>query len=226
VPGQILAIGGFSLGTRFDDLVLELSGPRVCYIPTASACPEIGLGSFYESFAGRAEPSHVLFDPGLAPTCASMYSHKTHLRLRREHGQRARDLACPRLRRGAPRGMGAWCASLRLERMDDLLVRGRRHGLVRPRARAGMRDGLGFLPESACPHYDGEERRRPVYRALVDEGFPPGYAADDGAALHFVGTDLAEVVSAAPGARAYRVEPGRETPSSLACCETLDERFP
>ncbi len=26
----------------------------------------------------------------------------------------------------------------------------------------GMRDGLGFLPGSACPHYDGEERRRPV----------------------------------------------------------------
>ena len=31
----------------------------------------------------------------------------------------------------------------------------------------GMRDGLGFLPGSACPHYDGEERRRPVYRELV-----------------------------------------------------------
>ena len=31
----------------------------------------------------------------------------------------------------------------------------------------GMRDGLGFLPGSACPHYDGEERRRPVYQELV-----------------------------------------------------------
>ena len=39
---------------------------------------------------------------------------------------------------------------------------------------ARLRDGLGFLPGSACPHYDGEERRRPVYRALVDKGFPPG----------------------------------------------------
>ena len=29
----------------------------------------------------------------------------------------------------------------------------------------GMRDGLGFLPGSACPHYDGEELRRPVYTA-------------------------------------------------------------
>ena len=49
----------------------------------------------------------------------------------------------------------------------------------------GMRDGLGFLPGSACPHYDGEEQRRPVYTRLVANGFPAGMAADDavGAAL-------------------------------------------
>jgi dipeptidase E len=76
----------------------------------------------------------------------------------------------------------------------------------------GMRDGLGFLPGSACPHYDGEERRRPVYRQLVDDGFPPGYAADDCAALHFVGTELAEVWTTRDGSTAYRVEPGAETP--------------
>jgi peptidase E len=76
---------------------------------------------------------------------------------------------------------------------------------------AGMRDGLGFLPGSACPHYDGEERRRPVYRKLVDEGFPAGYAADDDAALFFVGTELAEVWTVREGATGYRVEPGNET---------------
>jgi peptidase E len=76
----------------------------------------------------------------------------------------------------------------------------------------GMRDGLGFLPGSACPHYDGEELRRPVYTRLVADGFPPGYAADDAAALHFVGTELHEVVAAEDGAQAYRVETGGETP--------------
>jgi dipeptidase E len=76
----------------------------------------------------------------------------------------------------------------------------------------GMRDGLGFLPGSACPHYDGEDLRRPVYRRLVDEGFPAGFAADDGVGLHFVGTDLAEVWTTREGATAYRVEPGGETP--------------
>src|SRR5581483_4063414 len=76
---------------------------------------------------------------------------------------------------------------------------------------AGMRDGLGFLPGSACPHYDDEELRRPLYRRLVDEeGFRSGYAADSAVGLHFAGTELVEVLSAREGATAYRVEPGVE----------------
>ena len=76
----------------------------------------------------------------------------------------------------------------------------------------GMRAGLGFLAGSACPHYDGEERRRPVYTRLVGEGFPPGIAADDGVGVHFVGAELVEVVSVRDGATAYRVEAGGESP--------------
>jgi len=76
----------------------------------------------------------------------------------------------------------------------------------------GMPDGLGFLAGSACPHYDGEELRRPVYTRLVGEGFPAGIAADDGVGVHFLGTELAEVVSVRDGAAAYRVEAGRESP--------------
>ena len=61
-----------------------------------------------------------------------------------------------------------------------------------------MRDGLGFLAGSACPHYDGEALRRPRYRELVDGGFPDGIAADDGVGLHYVGTELHEVVHLPP----------------------------
>ncbi len=75
----------------------------------------------------------------------------------------------------------------------------------------GLRDGLGLLPGSACPHYDGEERRRPVYTALVAEGFPAGIALDDGAAARFSGTELVEVVASVPGAGGYRVEQRGET---------------
>jgi dipeptidase E len=77
---------------------------------------------------------------------------------------------------------------------------------------ATMSDGLGFLPGSACPHYDDEELRRPLYRRAVDDGFPPGYAADSGVGLHFVSTELAEVITSREGATGYRVEPGVETP--------------
>jgi dipeptidase E len=76
----------------------------------------------------------------------------------------------------------------------------------------GMRDGLGFLAGSACPHYDGEELRRPVYARLVAEGFPPGVAADDGVGVQFIGTELAEVVSVRDGAGAYRVDADGEEP--------------
>jgi peptidase E len=69
----------------------------------------------------------------------------------------------------------------------------------------GMRDGLGLLPGSACPHYDGEELRRPVYRRLVGEGFPPGLALDDAAAARYSGTELVEVVASRPGAAGWRV---------------------
>ena len=76
---------------------------------------------------------------------------------------------------------------------------------------AGLHDGLGFLPGSACPHYDGEERRRPVYTELVREGFPPGIALDDAVAAVYEGTELREVVTARPGAGGYRVAPDGET---------------
>jgi peptidase E len=71
---------------------------------------------------------------------------------------------------------------------------------------APLHDGLGLLPGSACPHYDGEPQRRPLYRGLVESGaFPPGHAADDAAALVFEGTTVREVVCTQAGSTAYRV---------------------
>jgi len=80
----------------------------------------------------------------------------------------------------------------------------------------GMRDGLGFLPGSACPHYDGEELRRPVYTRLVrDEGFPAGIALDDGVAAHYVGTELRGLLSGREGAGGYEVSAEGETPLAV-----------
>ena len=64
---------------------------------------------------------------------------------------------------------------------------------------------LGFLAGSLCPHYDDEERRRPVYHGLIRDGFPAGHAADAGVGLHYVGEELREVVACREGTTAYRV---------------------
>ena len=72
---------------------------------------------------------------------------------------------------------------------------------------AALKDGLGLVPDSCCPHYDGEGQRRPTYQRLVAAGeLADGWAADDGAALVFAGTELEEVVTSRPDAAAYRVE--------------------
>ena len=73
-------------------------------------------------------------------------------------------------------------------------------------------DGIGLLPGSFCPHYDGDPQRRGVYTRLVDDGFPAGYAADDDAALVFAGTELQEVVAQREGAGGYRVSAAGEEP--------------
>jgi peptidase E len=75
---------------------------------------------------------------------------------------------------------------------------------------APLRDGLGLLPGSACPHYDGEELRRPVYTELVANGFPPGLALDDGVAAHYAGTELVELLASTPTGRGYHVGPDGE----------------
>ena len=73
-------------------------------------------------------------------------------------------------------------------------------------------DGLGLIPGSNCPHYDSEERRRPLYQRLVAAGeLPAGYAADDGVGLHYVGTDLHEAVSDREDASAWYVDIDGET---------------
>src|SRR4051812_11944959 len=73
-------------------------------------------------------------------------------------------------------------------------------------------DGLGLIPGSNCPHYDSEERRRPLYQRPGREGaLQPGFAADDGVGLHYVGTELHEAVADRDNASAWRVETAGET---------------
>ena len=80
--------------------------------------------------------------------------------------------------------------------------------------------GLGLLPFSNAVHYDSAGDRRSSYHRLMAEGMLDGYAAADGAALHFVGRDLERVVTSRPQARAYRVawSRGRVVETELDAC--------
>jgi hypothetical protein len=67
----------------------------------------------------------------------------------------------------------------------------------------------GFLPFSNGVHDDlAEQPRRRCYRELVGAGtLGPGYATEDGVALHYVGTELREAVAILPGRSAWHVTP-------------------
>ena len=68
-------------------------------------------------------------------------------------------------------------------------------------------DALGWLKGSFCPHYKDDNRRRPSYMNMVEDGrLKDGYAATDFAALHFVDGELSRVLTTGDDARVCRVE--------------------
>jgi dipeptidase E len=215
---QIVAFGGggFSMepGNRLlDDHVLELTGlerPRVCFLPTASGDADHYIVRFYRAFpAARCEPSHVsLFrrDRGSGIDC-DVAAHLLEQDLIYVGGGSVVSL------------LGVW----RAHGLDHVLRECWARGVVLAGLSAGSLcwfseaitafhgrpqriEGLGLLPWSNCVHYDGEPARRDAYLEAVGDGMAPGYAAGDGAALHFVGSELERVVGSRPAARAFRVE--------------------
>jgi peptidase E len=207
--------GGFSMepdNPLLDRFVLSLAGAspaRVCFVPTASGDADGYVARFYRAFAqlGARSADLQLFDRSvedLEPfvlTQDVMYvgggNTASLLAVWRAHGlDRILTQAWEEgvVMCGVSAGMNCWFEAS----VTDSFT---------PARLAPLHDGLGLLPGSACPHYDGEEQRRPTFRRLVAAGeLADGWAADDGAALVFEGTELVEVVASRPGAGAYRVE--------------------
>jgi dipeptidase E len=221
VNGQIVALGGGGFlmepdNPLLDDFILSLATrkpARICFLPTASADSAHSLVKFYRAFSGRAIPTDLtIFDsaslsrrPARSSELANFVAEQDIIYV---GGGNTANL------------LSIW----RAHRLDQILRQAWRRGVILCGVSAGMicwfrdgltdsfgglavlGDGLGFLKASACPHYDGEKERRPAYRKAIKDGLLGGYAADDGAALHFRGTDLSQVVTSRPGASAYRVE--------------------
>jgi dipeptidase E len=213
---RIVAMGGGGFlmepeNPLLDAFVLSLARshqPRVCYLGTASGDPERDVAAFYRAFSAlECRPSDLgLFERRVADLRAFLLeqdvvyvgggSTANLLAVWRVHGLDrilADAWAAGIVLCGVSAGMNCWFEACVTDSFDL--------GRLAP-----LHDGLGFLPGSACPHFDGEEQRRPVFHGLVGSGeLAGGWAADDGAALVFAGTELAEVVASRPGAAGYRV---------------------
>jgi peptidase E len=233
---HILAVGGGGWRRSGGPTALEryaatLSGaetPRICFLATASGDESLYIRDFYEAFVSSQEPewrpSHVaLFEQPSVPDVGA------HLRAQDViyvgGGSVANLLAVWRVHglgealreaweagvvlAGVSAGMLCWFVGGTTDSYGDDL---------RP-----VTDGLALLPYSSCPHYDSEERRRPTFHALIADGtLPDGYAADDGVALHFTGTQLTEAVRISEGS-AYLVERrGDEAVETVITPRTLD----
>jgi dipeptidase E len=209
---QIVAVGGLGSDEEnllLTDYVIGATGkgrPKVSLLPTATGDDATVLVHLYELFSGRADCSHVLFHPWPPADLRERLLESDVVWV--SGGNTANMLAIWRLHGVDSMLRDAWENGVVLGGWSAGMICWFEAGVTDSFGPdlAGMRDGLGFLSGSACPHYDGEERRRPVYERLVSDGFPPGYAADDCVVLCFTGTELTEIVSARDGAGAYRVE--------------------
>jgi dipeptidase E len=215
---QIVALGGggFSMerdSSLLDDYVLSLTGaarPRVCFLPTASGDADHYVVRFYRRFSPTCEASHLsLFrrDQGTDGVEDDLATHLLSQDLIYVGGGNMLSM------------LGAW----RAHGLDAILRKAWRRGIVLCGPSAGslcwfeqalsafhgpprIVRGLGLLPYSNCVHYDAEPQRRAEYHRFVADGMRPGFAAEDGVALHFHGTGLQRVVSSRPDGGAFLVE--------------------
>jgi peptidase E len=217
---RILAMGGggFTMQERtpaLDKLVLLLTAkpvPKICFLPTASGDQRDQVTRFYERFGSwPCEPStlslfhlgrdridpvpHLLAQDAIYVGGGSM---RNMLAVWREH---AVDEAM----------RSAWENGVVLAGLSAGAMCWFEGGVSSSGGAPEPVAGLGLLAGSLSVHLGGETERLPVYRAAVGAGeLPPGYAADDGAALLFAGTRLAECVASQPGARVLQVRPDGE----------------
>ena len=208
----ILAWGGYPDDAQLDHVLGLARGPRVLYVPTASMEGAAWTVWWYERLRGRAEMTHLYFNPYPPDDLHGLtLGHDVVLV---PGGNTANALAIWRTHGFDDVLREAW--------EQDVLLTGWSAGAIcwfeasvtdsfGPQL-DGMRDGLGFLAGSACPHYDSEELRRPRYAELLSEGFPAGIAIDDDVGVRFDGTELTEVVTSREGATAYRVSAQGEEP--------------
>jgi peptidase E len=188
----------------------DVSRPRLCFLATAGGDRSVEIAGYYNAFAGSDDAivSHLELYP--MPNVADPAAHLLAQDVIWVGGGSVANL------------LAVW----RTHGLDEVFRAAWERGVVLAGVSAGsicwhsggttdsfgfdlqaVTNGLGLLPHSNGVHYDSEEQRRPRFQQLVADGtLADGYATDDGVGLHYIGTDLHEVVSDRDGAKAYRVE--------------------
>lgn len=210
---HIVAVGGGSFNARPDDPVIERymlaltrkKRPKVLFIPTASAEPADYISTFFDAFTKiGATPSVLrLFrrTPDLRDTLLNqdmIYvgggNTKSMLAVWRDWGL---DVV---LRE-------AWRAGIVLGGVSAGAICWFDMGVTDSWSdRLAPLPGLGFLPNTCCPHYDSEADRRPSVHAFVQNSqVPRVLALHDGAAGHFIGRTLHRSLVWSPEAKAFSV---------------------
>ena len=214
---RVLPCGGRQLFhpalTRYVFGLARRSRPKVLLLPTASGDSGDYLLTFYQQLAGLdCEPSHLALFERIVDDIASVIADQDVVMV--AGGNTANMLAIWRVH-GVDR-------ALRDAYANGTILTGWSAGCLcwfeggitdsfTPEL-GPLRDGLGILKGSACPHYDSEERRALVYAREIAAGLAPGIALDDGVIASFEDERLAEVVSGREGGRAFRVDRQGEHP--------------
>jgi dipeptidase E len=203
-------MGGFPDETLLEYLLGLAPGKRFLYVPTPGMEDTERTVWWYERLRGRAEMTHLHFFPW--PPSGLTELALDHDVIFVTGGNTANALAIWRTHGFDKVLSKAWEEGVLLAGWSAGMICWFEHGVTDSFGpELSPLECLGFLPGSACPHYDGEEQRRPVYTRLVTEGrLPPGVAADDDVALRYAGTELREVVTCREGASAYRIGPDGE----------------
>jgi len=210
---QIICIGGggFLTGEKalLDNYILRQSGkkkPRICFVGTASGDTEGNQRLFTSAFKKLdCVPSHLsLFKPPVG----SLEKYVLRNDVIYVGGGNTRNL------------LALW----KLWGLDKIMKKAYQRGIVLCGVSAGsicwFEEGvtdswtsplmplkcLGFLKGSNCPHYDSEKDRRPSYHRMISQKkIKPGYAADDGVAIHYIDGTIHRFISFRPEGRAYKL---------------------
>ena len=211
--GQIIALGGGGFSNdrdpELDRYLLRQARstrPSIAFIGTASGDSDRYLAKFYAAFARHdCRPSHLgLF--GRAPDLGSWVAAQDVIFV---GGGNTRSMLAVWREWGLPDLLRAACeAGTVLAGISAGAICWFEQGVTDSEAGSlTALVGLGLVPGSCCPHYDGEPERRPGYHELLASGaIASGIAIDEDVAVHFVAGKPHRVVAARATAGAYRVE--------------------